>query len=122
MAKYIEISCSEQMKDIICLSLRRFALIAYPQAPNSECNLVARDALLNAADLFEDKFSALGVGVINRRLRVMLKTAIEAHYNILAELEHCVTKKQCEIMLKVCNGEVIDNAQLIAAQQIDKQT
>jgi len=121
MPQYIEINCSEEMRNIICTSLREFAAIAYPKTPNSECNLVASDALLNAADNFDKTFLKTGVGLINRRLRMMLKTSIEAHYKIMAELENQNTKKQCALMLKVCEGEVIKQAQLLEAEQLDKQ-
>lgn len=121
MPQYIEINCSEEMKNIICSSLRNFAAIAYPKTPNSECNLVASDALLNAADTFEKGFSNTGVGVINRRLRMMLKTAIEAHYKIKSELESHDTKNQCALMLKVCEGETVKQDQLLEAENIDKR-
>jgi len=119
MPKYIVIQCSEEMKQIICIALRNFACLAYPKNPNSECNLVASDALLNAADHFEKEFSERGVGSISRRMRRMVKTAVEAHYQIIAELENRVTIKQCEILLKVCEGEFVDDEQLIEAERLD---
>jgi len=121
MPRYIEINCSEEMSNIICTSLRNFAVIAYPKTPNSECNLVASDALLNAADEFEKAFMKTGVGLINRRLRMILKTAIETHYKILSELDSQDTKMQCALMLKVCEGQPVKQAQLLEAQQLDKQ-
>ncbi|MCW8933587.1 MAG: hypothetical protein OQK98_02575 [Gammaproteobacteria bacterium] len=121
MPRYIEIKCSEEMSVIICTALRNFAAIAYPKTPNSECNLVACDALLNAADVFEKNFSEKGVGLINRRLRMMLKTAIEAHYNIISELENYETKNQSALMLKVCSGEVVSQEKLHEAEYLDKQ-
>ena len=120
MSKTIEIHCNEKMKDIICGSLRGFAYLAYPKAHNSECNLVASDALQNAADNFEKHFSENGVGVLNRRMRMMVKTAIETHYNILSELKNHSTEKQCEIMLKVCKGEAVKDAELIEAERLDQ--
>lgn len=121
MPRYIEIDCSEEMKNIICTSLRNFAVIAYPKTPNSECNLVASDALLNAADAFEKAFSKTGVGLINRRLRMMLKTAIEAHYKIKSEIDRQDTELQCALMLKVCEGEAVKQSQLLEAEKLDKQ-
>jgi len=121
MPKYIEIQCSDKMKEIICLALRNFACLAYPKNPNSECNLVASDALLNAADHFEKAFSEKGVGLINRRMRMMVKTAVEAHYKIIAELENRATTNQCEILLKVCEGEVVPIEQLLEAERLDEQ-
>ncbi|RDH81604.1 MAG: hypothetical protein DIZ80_16160 [endosymbiont of Galathealinum brachiosum] len=122
MSKYIEIQCNEAMKDIICSSLRNFAYLAYPKAHNSECNLVASDALLNAADYFEKHFSECGAGLLNRRMRMMVKTAIETHYKILSELKNHSTEKQCEVMLKVCKGDLVNNEELIEAEQLDQQS
>ena len=121
MSKYIEIQCYEKMKDIICGSLINLARLAYPKAHNSECNLVASDALLNAADGFEKHFSEKGVGIINKRMRMMVKTAIETHYQILSELKNHSTEKQCEVMLKVCKGEQVKDEQLLEAERLDKQ-
>ena len=121
MPRYIEINCNDEMKNIICTALRNFAGIAYPKTPNSECNLVASDALLNAANDFEKNFKETGKGVINRRLRMMLKTAIEAHYKILSEIECSNTKQQCAIMLKLCDGELINFEQLKDAKQHDRK-
>jgi len=121
MSNYIKVMCNEKMQIIICTALKNFARIAYPKTPNSECNLVASDALLNAADYFEKKFKAQGYGEINRRLRMIVKTAIEAHYSILAELETCVTDRQCEMMLKICNGELITDEQFCEAERLDRQ-
>jgi hypothetical protein len=106
MPKFIDIQCNKEMQEIICRSLRNFAILAYPKTPNSECNLVASDALKNAADEFEKSFTEHGKGIINRRLRAMVKTAIIAHYNIVSELENRSTTKQCEVMLKVCKGDI----------------
>ncbi len=122
MPNYIKIQCNEKMQQVICTALRNFALIAYPKTPNSECNLVASDALLNAANYFETKFNEKGYGAINRRLRMIVKTAIEAHYEILAELDSCVTLRQCEVMLQICNGEIITNEQFLEAERVDKQS
>lgn len=119
MPKYIEIQCSEKVKDIICMSLRKFAYLAYPKAHNSECNLVASDALLNAADLFEDKHNEAGIGLLNRRLRMMIKTAIEAHYDIVNELEGRQTQNECALMLRVCKGEVVSDEVFEAAKKQD---
>ena len=121
MPQYIEINCSEEMRDIICTSLRNFAGIAYPKTPNSECNLVASDALLNAANHFEKTFSETGIGLINRRLRMMLKTAVESNYKIMAEIENYETNNQCALMLKVCEGEFVKQEQLLEAEKLDKQ-
>lgn len=121
MSKTIEIQCNEQMKDIICGSLRSFASLAYPKAHNSECNLVASDALLNAADNFEKHFSEGGTGILNRRMRMMVKTAVEAHYKILSELKNHSTEKQCEVMLKVCKGEPVKTEELTEAERLDQQ-
>ena len=82
---------------------------------------MASDALLSAADHFEKEFLERGVGLINRRMRMMVKTAVEAHYQIIAELENRTTTNQCEILLKVCEGEVVDNEQLIEAERLDMQ-
>jgi len=120
MPRYIEINCNEEMKNIICTALRNFAVIAYPKTENSECNLVASDALLNAAKEFEENHTKTGKGIINRRLRMMLKTAIEAHYKILSELENTNTSHQCAIILKLCNGEEVYPQQLRDAEQLDK--
>jgi len=120
MSRYIEISCNEEMKSIICTALRNFARIAYPKTPNSECNLVASDALLNAANNFEKSFIETGRGLINRRLRMMLKTAIEAHYKIISEIDNSNTMHQCAVMLKLCDGEIIQSEQLLEAKKLDK--
>ena len=120
MPRYIEIKCNEEMKNIICTALRNFAVIAYPKTQNSECNLVASDALLNAASDFDKSFAETGKGLINRRLRMMLKTAIEAHYKIKSELDNSNTTHQCEIILKLCNGELVEPEQLRIAKQLDK--
>jgi len=121
MRKFIDIYCNEKMKDIICSALRNFACLAYPKIENSECNLVAADALLNAADEFEKVFSETEKGILNRRLRMVVKTAIEAHYDIISNLEKRVTKNQCEVMLSVCRGEHIDFQQLVEAERLDQQ-
>ena len=121
-SSFIEIHCNEKMKNIICSSLRNFACIAYPKNPNSECNLVASDALINAADTFEKNFCESGTGVINRRMRKLLQTAIESHYKILSELENVSKAHQCELMLKVCKGEIINNEALVEAEKLDQQS
>ncbi len=120
-SKFIEIQCSEQMKDIICLSLRNFACIAYPKTENSECNLVASDALRNAADEFEKSFAENGCGFLNRRLRRIVQTAIEAHYTIVADIQKCNTRYQCELMLKVCRGDYVLQDNLDDAIKRDQQ-
>jgi len=107
------------MQKIICVSLRNFACLAYPKAENSECNLVASDALNNAAEVFEKEYIDKGTGIINRRMRRLLNTAIEAHYNIIAEVKKCSTKYQCEVMLKVCAGELVDDEALDVAESLD---
>jgi len=120
MPRYIEINCNEEMKNIICTALRNFAVIAYPKTPNSECNLVASDALLNAANEFDKSFTDTGKGLINRRLRMILKTAIEAHYKIKSELDNSNTTHQCAIILKLCDGEIVEPDQLRVAEKLDQ--
>jgi len=119
MSKFISIYCNEKMKNTICHALRNFACLAYPKTPNSECNLVASDALMNAAESFDKTFSENGYGEINRRLRMMLKTAIIAHYKILSELHNRDMSQQCELMQKVCQGERLTEAELLKIEQLD---
>jgi len=122
MSKYIKIQCSKKMKDIICMSIKKFAYLAYPKANCSECNLVASDALLNAAAHFEKHFLETGEGILNRRLRMIVKTAVETHYRIISELENRKTTNQCEVMLRVCKGEAVENSELIKAEKRDSKS
>jgi hypothetical protein len=81
VSRFLTLHCDVTIKNLLCGAIRDYAHAAYPEG-GSECAQVARYALLQAADAIDPANTAHDAGaVISRRLRTMLRAAIDYHFD-----------------------------------------
>lgn len=119
MNKRIEIACSAEIKDILVQAIRDYTEVAFP-AGGSDCVLVAREAMLDAAHAFEREFAATpGHSGYNKRLRAMVKEALRLRYQLLAVDTGRDFSHECALLLDIAAGAVHGEAELAAARAAD---
>ena len=120
MSKELTLRCSHVMCELLANILRNYANAAYPKG-GSECSQSARESLLVAADKLVAKWSdELQMTYINKRLRVMTKSAIQYYAQSLALEEDLPSGVRMKYLLSGLTGQVIDEAGYHAAQQKDR--
>jgi len=118
MPKTIQIACTETFQKILSDALKLYAELAYPVS-SSECNLVARDALITAANEFAHQHSECGYINLSRRIKPLLKAAIKTYYKLIAEQAGVFHTNECELVLSICEGGSITDQQLQQAKAKD---
>ena len=118
MSRQIAITCTPQMKTIICEALRLYAVLAFPD-DCSPCQMVSREALQTAADEFERRYIETGTGYISRRMRAMVNAAIKTFYKVKAEQQGTAMNHECDLMLAVCKGGIKSDSDLALARKLD---
>jgi len=118
MAKRIAINCSGDMADILVDALQLYARMAFPDS-GSPCQMVSREALLNAAEEFASDYQQTGSGSISSRMRVMLKAALKNYFRLQAEQSGKSTQQECELFLQLCRGHASTQDDLLKARATD---
>ena len=119
MAKRIEINGSPEMADILVDAMKIYARMAFPDS-GSPCQMVSRDALMNAADELHDSYRKTGTGDISSRMRVMLKAAIKNYFSIQEQQTGISTHQQYQLFLNLCRGIAQTQDDLLAARVADQ--
>lgn len=74
-AKIINLQCSPNLSDTMAAAIRNYVAVQYPPGA-SDCALAAREALLTVADNIETVCQTAPTVELSRRLRTMLKIAV----------------------------------------------
>jgi len=108
------------MCELLSEILRNYADAAYPQG-GSECSQSARESLMQSVEEIRLNWNEVSQTThINKRLRVMAKSAIKYHAQCLAvEKEYSIDRRK-EYLLSVLSGEAIDEAGYHRAQEQDR--
>lgn len=116
MARYIEVACPDEACSIVCDALNTYAHITYPKKSGSECNQVARDALITAAQQFHTHHQQTGKGRFSRRIRATLKQAIETYFTLAAQQTiPDIDIRHKAILLSLADGQDITPEQFTSA-------
>ena len=118
MRKTIQIPCTAASQKILSDALKLYAELAYPVS-GSECNLVARDALITAANEFADQYSEYGYINLSKRINPLLKAAIKTYYKLIVEQTGVTHSNECELVLSICEGGLVTDQQLQQANAKD---
>lgn len=119
MNKRIEIACSVEIKDILVRAIRDYTEVAFHRG-GMDCALVAREAMLDAADAFEREFAATpGRSSYNKRLRAMVKEALRLHYQLLGADTGQDFSHECALLVAIATGAEHAAAELAAARAAD---
>ena len=118
MAKLIEIHGPSEMQHIIVEALELYAHKAFPDS-GSPCQMVSREALIDAAEKFTEHYQQTATGIISSRMRAMLKAAIKYYFRIQQEQNNCSTHHQCELLLDMCRGKITSQQELLHAREMD---
>ncbi|MBT5229081.1 MAG: hypothetical protein HOM11_02275 [Methylococcales bacterium] len=121
MAKIIEIHCEEQVKEIFTTAISRYAELAYPKESKSECNQAARESLITAVEQFEASYQQNGFGILSRRLRAMVKAALETYHLQQEEIAGHKMEAQRQLLFSVAKGTTTTDQELINAMTEDKK-
>ena len=121
MAKLIEIHGPAELQHIIVAALELYAQQAFPDS-GSPCQMVSREALLEAANKFAAHYQQAGTGIISSRMRAMLKAAIKFYYHLQMEQQNRSTHHQCELLLAMCRGKVTTQQDLLHAREMDNNS
>jgi hypothetical protein len=103
MARNIEIRCSDDLKNIFVEALTLYAHAAFPDSA-SPCQMVSRDALTSAAEVFDKHHRDTGTGIISSRMQALMKAAIRYYFKLQSEQTRMPTQHQCELLLDLCKG------------------
>ena len=120
MSKQIILHCSRAMCEMLSVILRNYADAAYPPG-GSDCSQSARESLMQSAQAIHLNWDEQSQTThINRRLRVMTKSAINYHAQRLALEEKYSAEHRKKYLLSVLSGEAIDEAGYDRVQQQDR--
>lgn len=121
MQTRIEITCSQEIKEILVKAARDYTAVAFPP-DGSDCVLVAREAMLDSIAELEQGYAANGDGrtQYNKRLRAMFKEALRTHYQILETETGRSYAQECQLLLGVVAGSPAQDSDLAAARAADR--
>jgi len=119
MSKKIALACSYSMCILLSDIQRQYANAAYPKG-GSDCSQSARESLLVSAEgLLRNWDRELQTTQINKRMRVMTKSAIKYYAQTLTLEEDLPSGRRLDYLLSVFSGEAIDDAGYYRAQEQD---
>ena len=107
MKKFIEVTCSPEIKDMICAALKLYIDATFPQG-SSDCGLVAREELLIALKDFETSYNETGIGKYNKRIRAFVAEAIKLYFEH-DYMSHPDKDRLCALVVQLSKGETLSN-------------
>ena len=118
MSKQLSLSCSREMCELLSDILRKYADAAYPKG-GSECSQSARESLLvSSEELLASWDDVSKTTRINKRLRVVAKSAIKYYAQSLTSEEDLPADSRREYLLSVFSGEAIDVAAALSTHAV----
>ena len=106
-AKIINLQCSPNLSDTMAAAIRNYVAVQYPPGA-SDCALAAREALLTVADDIETVCQTEPSVNLSRRLRTMLKIAVNYYCDQYSEGEPREAGRNA--LLSALQGEQVDDA------------
>ena len=106
-AKVIHLQFSSNLSATMAAAIRNYVAVQYP-AGVSDCALAAREALLTVADNIETVCQTAATVELSRRLRTMLKIAVNYYCDQYAEGEPREAGRNA--LLAALQGEQVDDA------------
>jgi hypothetical protein len=106
-AKVIHLQCSPNLSGTMAAAIRNYVAVQYPPGV-SDCALAAREALLTVADNIETVCQTAPNVELSRRLRTMLKIAINYYCDQHSEGEPREVGRNA--LLAALQGEQVDDA------------
>jgi len=106
-AKVINFQCSPNLSDAMVAAIRNYVAVQYPPGA-SDCSLAAREALLTVADDIETVCQTEPSVKLSRRLRTMLKIAVNYYCDQHPEGEPGEAGRNA--LLSALQGEQVDDA------------
>lgn len=105
-AKVIHLQCSPNLSDSMAAAIRNYVAVQYPPGA-SDCALAAREALLTVADNIETVCQTAATVELSRRLRTMLKIAVNYYCDQYVEGEAREAGRNA--LLAALQGEPVDD-------------
>jgi hypothetical protein len=106
--KSLLIVCPDELRQQLVEALLFYTDAAYPPG-GAECGQVARVSLTDTANALQGEPDVDTGGVeISRRIRAMLKTAINYYVDSFEAAEGSVCSSQRELLLSAGNGDLIE--------------
>lgn len=105
-AKVIHLQCSPNLASAMVAAIRNYVAVQYPVGV-SDCALAAREALLTVADNIESVCQTATSVELSRRLRTMLKIAVNYYCDQHAEGEASESGRNA--LLAALQGEQVDD-------------
>ena len=109
-AKVIQLQCSPNLSSAMAASIRNYVAVQYPPGV-SDCALAAREALLTVADNIESVCQTAASVELSRRLRTMLKMAVNYYCDQHTEGEARESGRSA--MLAALQGEQVDDTLIV---------
>ena len=106
-AKIINLQCSPNLTDTMAAAIRNYVAVQYPPGV-SDCALAAREALLTVADNIETICQTAATVELSRRLRTMLKIAVNFYCDQHSEGESREAGRNA--LLAALQEEQVDDA------------
>lgn len=122
MNKLINVQCSTEIKDILVTAMRNYTDVAFP-AGSADCALVARESMLDSIAMIEREYSLSpdGRASYNKRLRAMVKEAIQLYYKLADMGDGYTHASECTLLLEVVSGVAHGDSELAAARAADRR-
>jgi hypothetical protein len=105
-AKVIQLQCSPNLSSAMAAAIRNYVAVQYPPGV-SDCALAAREALLTVADNIESVCQTAATVELSRRLRTMLKIAVNYYCDQYNEGEAREAGRNA--MLAALQGEQVED-------------
>ncbi len=119
VSRILTLRCDVVIKDLLCRAICEYAHAAYPEG-GSECAQVARYTLLEAASAVDAAITANHAeAVISRRLRTILKAAIDYHFDRQDAASDTGSVHQRAVFAGLLAGQPLSRAALDAATAAD---
>ncbi len=106
-AKVIHLQCSPNLSTTMVAVIKNYVAVQYPPGV-SDCALAAREALLMVADNIESVCQTEATVDLSRRLRTMLKIAVNYYCDQYADGEAREAGRNA--LLAALQGELVDDA------------
>ncbi len=118
--KFITLQCSRSLLDVLLIALTQYAHAAYPPG-GSECAQASHESLLNQVNSIKQSWqSDQGQAKMNKRIRVMAKSALKYYCEGLAESGNGHAEAREALLLAMIKGNRVSDEQYQSAEQQDK--
>lgn len=118
--KFIVLHCSRQLLDILLVALTQYAHAAYPPG-GSECAQASRESLLNEVEKIKLSWKQDNTAQMNRRIRVMAKSAVKYYCEGLAEAGNGHAEAREALLLAMIKGTHMTDEQYQQAELSDRE-